>query len=101
MILPPRLHTESIQHKGNDVPGCIIQQARSTEPYQTDTQGVLLVEQAVVYVPATYAPAITAQDDLTIRGHLYRVEGQPLAERSAFTGDTGMVPVPVKRVTGG
>lgn len=101
MILPPTLHTESIQHKGNDVPGCIIQQARSTEPYQPDTLGFLLVEQAVVYVPAAYAPAITAQDDLTIRGLLYRVEGQPLAERSAFTGDPGMVPVPVKRVTGG
>ena len=101
MILPPNLHTAAIQHNGTDVPGCIIQQARSTEPYQSDTQGVLLVEQAVVYVPAAYAPAITSSDDLTIRGHLYRVEGQPLTERSAFTGDTGMVPVPVKRVTGG
>lgn len=100
MILTPKLHTETIQHNGNDVHGCIVQQARSTEP-MTETGGVLLIEQLIVYVPAAHGSNITAYDELRVRGYMYRVEGQPLTERSAFTGDTGMTPVAVKRVTGG
>lgn len=100
MILPPRLHTETIQHNGQSVPGCIVQSARSTEP-TTDTGGTLLIDQLIIYVPAAHGSSISASDDLRIRGYMYRVEGQPLTERSAFTGDTGMVPVTVQRVTGG
>lgn len=105
MILAPKFHTETVKHQpatagtpAVDVPGCIVQQARSSEPLNDDG-GTYLTTQLVVMVPPEPAARMNAEDELSVRGYTYKIEGQPMGARSAFTGDEALVPVVVQRIT--
>lgn len=105
MILTPKFHTETVKHKSPtpgvppvDVPGCIVQQARSSESLNRNG-GTYLTTQLVVMVPPEHAARMIADDRLTVRGSDYKIDGQPVGTRGAFTGDTAMVPVVVTRIS--
>lgn len=105
MLAPMGLFTETITRTARSsvdpaiqIEGCSIQSGVSTEPDELGRNSVITA--VVVFVPATAADSLTAQDTLIIRRMEYRIEGQPVSETSIFTGARAMTPVNVQRVTG-
>lgn len=76
--------------------GVSLQSATTSEPYEANRNLVTL--QAVLYVPA--GTDVQPSDKLIVRGTTYEVTGQPIGEINSFTGTAGMIPVPIKVVTG-